>query len=235
MKLLLCPINGLRPVSEFAYGGEVPRRCPDPATCSDDAMGGLRVQSQRRAGRQEGMVVSHRRAASGSSPSAIPLPIRCCAPILCGEEAERMSSRLPPVPGEWIDRSQPLELSRSRAAATRASPATRSPARCWRSGVQRARAQLQVPPAARRAVAGQSRRQCAGARTGAHINLRADVTPLHRRHGPVRSQHLRRRRNATARGFSTSCRRFLPVGFYYKAFHSPKALVPALGADVPQS
>ena len=24
MKLLTCPINGLRPVSEFAYGGEIP-------------------------------------------------------------------------------------------------------------------------------------------------------------------------------------------------------------------
>ena len=34
MKLLECPVNGVRPVSEFAYGGEV-RTMPDPATCSD--------------------------------------------------------------------------------------------------------------------------------------------------------------------------------------------------------
>src|SRR3979490_2832764 len=34
MKILVCPLNGPRPVSEFAYGGEV-RRSPDPATCSD--------------------------------------------------------------------------------------------------------------------------------------------------------------------------------------------------------
>ena len=34
MKLLCCPVNGLRPVSEFAYGGEV-RLMPDPATCTD--------------------------------------------------------------------------------------------------------------------------------------------------------------------------------------------------------
>jgi len=34
MKLLECPVNGVRPVSEFAYGGEV-RAMPDPATCSD--------------------------------------------------------------------------------------------------------------------------------------------------------------------------------------------------------
>lgn len=34
MKLLECPVNGARPVSEFAYGGEV-RAMPDPATCTD--------------------------------------------------------------------------------------------------------------------------------------------------------------------------------------------------------
>ena len=35
MKLLTCPINGPRPVSEFAYAGEV-RPTPDPDTCTDD-------------------------------------------------------------------------------------------------------------------------------------------------------------------------------------------------------
>lgn len=35
MKQLLCPLNGLRPVSEFAYGGEV-RVMPDPDTCTDE-------------------------------------------------------------------------------------------------------------------------------------------------------------------------------------------------------
>ena len=34
MKLLKCPINGLRPVSEFVYGGEL-REMPDPDRCSD--------------------------------------------------------------------------------------------------------------------------------------------------------------------------------------------------------
>jgi sarcosine oxidase subunit delta len=34
MKLLRCPINGLRPVQEFSYGGEV-REMPDPAATSD--------------------------------------------------------------------------------------------------------------------------------------------------------------------------------------------------------
>ena len=35
MKLLTCPINGPRPVSEFAFGGEV-RDMPDPFTCADE-------------------------------------------------------------------------------------------------------------------------------------------------------------------------------------------------------
>lgn len=34
MKILHCPLNGPRPVSEFAYGGEV-RAMPDPDHCSD--------------------------------------------------------------------------------------------------------------------------------------------------------------------------------------------------------
>ena len=34
MKILSCPINGLRPLSEFAYGGEL-RAMPDPARATD--------------------------------------------------------------------------------------------------------------------------------------------------------------------------------------------------------
>ena len=36
MKLIPCPLNGLRPAEEFVYGGEL-RESPDPATCSDTA------------------------------------------------------------------------------------------------------------------------------------------------------------------------------------------------------
>ena len=35
MKQLRCPLNGIRPVSEFAYGGEV-RLMPNPDECSDE-------------------------------------------------------------------------------------------------------------------------------------------------------------------------------------------------------
>jgi sarcosine oxidase subunit delta len=34
MKLLKCPVNGVRPLSEFVFGGEW-RDMPDPNTCSD--------------------------------------------------------------------------------------------------------------------------------------------------------------------------------------------------------
>jgi sarcosine oxidase subunit delta len=34
MKILTCPVNGPRPISEFAYGGEL-REMPDPASASD--------------------------------------------------------------------------------------------------------------------------------------------------------------------------------------------------------
>lgn len=35
MKIMTCPVNGSRAISEFAYGGEI-RPMPDPAKCSDD-------------------------------------------------------------------------------------------------------------------------------------------------------------------------------------------------------
>jgi sarcosine oxidase, subunit delta len=34
MKLIPCPLNGLRPADEFIYAGEV-RQMPDPAQCAD--------------------------------------------------------------------------------------------------------------------------------------------------------------------------------------------------------
>ena len=36
MKLMHCPVNGPRSISEFAYGGEL-RAMPDPATTDDAA------------------------------------------------------------------------------------------------------------------------------------------------------------------------------------------------------
>jgi sarcosine oxidase, subunit delta len=38
LKLIPCPLNGLRPVDEFLYAGEL-RVAPDPAQCTDEAWG----------------------------------------------------------------------------------------------------------------------------------------------------------------------------------------------------
>jgi sarcosine oxidase subunit delta len=35
MKIMTCPVNGLRPLLEFQYGGEW-RPMPDPSACSDE-------------------------------------------------------------------------------------------------------------------------------------------------------------------------------------------------------
>jgi sarcosine oxidase subunit delta len=35
MKIMNCPLNGPRNISEFVWGGEV-KSMPDPTTCSDD-------------------------------------------------------------------------------------------------------------------------------------------------------------------------------------------------------
>jgi sarcosine oxidase subunit delta len=35
MKWLRCPVNGARPIAEFAYGGEW-REMPDPERCTDE-------------------------------------------------------------------------------------------------------------------------------------------------------------------------------------------------------
>jgi sarcosine oxidase, subunit delta len=35
MKLIPCPLNGLRPADEFIYAGEL-RSAPDPAQCDDE-------------------------------------------------------------------------------------------------------------------------------------------------------------------------------------------------------
>ncbi len=34
MKIMTCPVNGPRNISEFAWGGEI-KPSPDPATCTD--------------------------------------------------------------------------------------------------------------------------------------------------------------------------------------------------------
>ena len=130
MKLIPCPLNGLRPADEFVYAGEV-RAMPDPAQSLDDAdWAQLRVPSQRRAGREARVVVPHalgllvhRRARHHHRRSPAQLPG-------AQRKARAMMHRLPESrAGEWIDRDAPAAVAVRRPVATRASPATRSPRR----------------------------------------------------------------------------------------------------------
>ena len=58
MKLMPCPLNGPRPLSEFAYGGEV-RAMPEPDTCTDAEWTDYVFNSQQRSRHEARVVVSH--------------------------------------------------------------------------------------------------------------------------------------------------------------------------------
>ena len=49
MKIMPCPLNGPRNISEFTYGGEF-KQMPDPATCSDAEWADYVFNSENRAG-----------------------------------------------------------------------------------------------------------------------------------------------------------------------------------------
>jgi len=49
MKIMTCPINGARPVSEFAYAGAL-RDMPDPATATDEQWAAYVFNQQGKAG-----------------------------------------------------------------------------------------------------------------------------------------------------------------------------------------
>ncbi|TVP93268.1 MAG: sarcosine oxidase subunit delta [Pseudomonadaceae bacterium] len=49
MKIMPCPLNGPRNISEFVYGGEF-KTMPDPATCSDADWADYVFNSDNRAG-----------------------------------------------------------------------------------------------------------------------------------------------------------------------------------------
>ena len=135
-----------------------------------------------------------------------------------------MTTRLPPVPGEWLDRSQELTFRFEGRSYTGFAGDVISSA-LLASGVKvlgrsfkyhRARGVLSLANHDVNALV----------EDRAHINLRADVTPL--RDGMDVSAV-----NTFGAGVKGDRARIvdklsglLPVGFYYKTFHSPKALAP---------
>lgn len=134
-----------------------------------------------------------------------------------------MSSRLPPVTGEWIDRSRAVDFTfdgepyRGFAGDTPASA-------LWAAGIHvLGRSFKYHRPRGVLSMANHDINTMMQA--GARLNLRADVEPLLpgmaltsiNTAGGAAGDRLR---------FLNALGRFLPVGFYYKAFHRPKALFP---------
>jgi len=135
-----------------------------------------------------------------------------------------MTSRLPPVAGEWLDRSQELTFRFEGRTYTGFAGDVISSALLASSikvlgrsfKYHRARGVLSLANHDVNALV----------EDRAHINLRADVTPLrdgmdvsavNTFGGGVRGDRARIVDKVSA---------VLPVGFYYKTFHSPKALAP---------
>jgi sarcosine oxidase subunit alpha len=135
-----------------------------------------------------------------------------------------MSGRLPPVPGEWLDRSQPLEFRfEGRGCSGFAGDVISSA--LLASGVRvLGRSFKYHRPRGVLSMADHDVNALVEER--AHVNLRADVTPL------VEGMDLtavntfggvRRDRASIVDRLAP----LLPVGFYYKTFHRPKLLAPA--------
>jgi sarcosine oxidase subunit alpha len=136
-----------------------------------------------------------------------------------------MSSRLPPVPGEWLDRSQELSFRFEGRSHTGFSGDVITSA-LLASGVKvLGRSFKYHRPRGVLSMANHDVNALVEDR--AHINLRADVTPL------MDGMDLSAVNTFGRGGLKGDRARIvdklsalLPVGFYYKTFHNPKVLAP---------
>ena len=134
-----------------------------------------------------------------------------------------MSERLPPQPGEWIDREQPVRFSFEGQTYTGFSGDTISTA-LWASGVRVLGRSFKYHRP--RGIFGLADVDCNAMMESRHrTNVRADLTPL--------EEGIDLRAVNTLGGVHRDWLSLLdhfgaltPVGFYYKAFHTPKALFP---------
>lgn len=130
-----------------------------------------------------------------------------------------MSDRLPPIPGEWIDRSQPIDFTFEGDRVWGYAGDTVTSA-LWASG-QRVlgRSFKYHRPRGILSLANHDINTLMQA--GQKLNIRADVTPLAAGMSlfAVNTDGgVMRDRNSILNFFSP----FLPVGFYYKAFHNKR-------------
>src|SRR5687768_16466324 len=134
-----------------------------------------------------------------------------------------MTERLPPQPGEWIDRSRPLEFQFEGQSYTGFAGDTITSALAANGLRLLGRSFKYHRARGIYSLANHDVNVLVEDRS--RTNIRGDVTPLWAgaKLQPVNTfGGLRRDRLKIVDWFS----KFLPVGFYYKAFHSPKSLFP---------
>ena len=163
MKIMNCPLNGPRNIAEFVCGGEV-RGCR-PDRCAD-SVGGSRVHAGQPSGRSNGCtptdrVLVHRPARHAHRWSGDDDGARVHGAAGAGLRWRNRRRRAAGPGLRPADRPEPARRNHLRAAATRASRATSSPARSPVRPVA-AVALVQIPSPARHSVDGRARRQHAG-------------------------------------------------------------------------
>ena len=150
-------------------------------------------------------------------------PVTAGAPDIGASTTPAPPGRLPVIAGEWIDRTRPLAFTFEGKAFSGFDGDTPSSA-LWAAGVRiLGRSFKYHRPRGLLSMANHDINALMQA--GPRLNLRADVEPLEaalnltavNTHGGVEADRAR------LLGWFGG---LLPVGFYYKAFHKPKALFP---------
>ncbi len=134
-----------------------------------------------------------------------------------------MSKRLPPVAGEWIDRNHPLEFSFEGQRYSGFAGDTIASA-LHASGVHAMGRSFKYHRL--RGILSMANHDVnTMMQVGNRLNLRADVTPLENEMNAI-AINTRGGLRADRMAIMDKLSPVLPVGFYYKAFHTPKSLFP---------
>ena len=228
MKLLTCPINGLRPVSEFYYWGEI-RVMPDPARAATTNGRHYVFNRNGAPGTEKGMVVPHAQRAW----------------FIAERDTLRDEVKRTYLPGHTSLREQGYEcrgvaLSRpllangsivsepfdSRSKERGPIPALRAtPFRARSPRTGRALGRSFKYHRLRGILDAANHDVNVLVQIGQQLNVRADVVPL-AQGMVVEAVNTRGGLRTDRRSLLDKLAPILPVGFYYKAFHRPKAGFP---------
>ena len=233
MKLMTCPDQRPARDQRIRLRRRMARAMPDPQTVRRPALGRLRVQPQFTAGTSSANGGATPRAASGSSPSVTPPPIGssariCFRPTLgpCRRGSHPRGAREPPA----ADARRAHRPPAHGGVQLRRPPLPGLPWRYDQLGPGRQRradlrAILQIPPAARPAECGRTTTSMpwcryappgAACRTCAPTWCRSSRAGIFARSIPAAGSH------PIGLRCSIGSAPVLPVGFYYKAFHSKR-------------